>query len=48
MGGYSVTCLRLKEGLTELLHLNGMTEQDVQSAPDSQGKKEMLAILTEQ
>lgn len=45
LGGHSVTCLLLKEGLTELLKRNNLTIADVRAGRESEGKKQMLAIM---
>ncbi len=45
IGELTVKSMDINEGLEELMRLAGITEGDINKAPDSQGKTELLAIL---
>ena len=48
MAGISIPCVNLKLGALKLLGRLGIDQKYVEDAPDSQGKRELLAILTEE
>lgn len=45
LGEVTVSHFKLKDGVIELLNLAGITQADVEDAPDSEGKRQILGIL---
>ena len=47
LGAFGVSSFQLREGVAQLLMLAGLTLAEVDAAPDSQGKRDMLGILSQ-
>ena len=47
IGEVHMTYATLRQGTIELLAMAGISQQDIESAPDTQGKRDLLDILAE-